>query len=875
MVRIATSLLAVAASAASLVGAMPEGSTHKNIRVPGGFIFEFDAREDNSDFLNTLDEEGTMRMNLNYTLFKGASVQLRDLENADKIAARMAELPSVRNVWPLENFPVARSKPHWVSDGSAPAYKKQKRDQTTLSTHIMTQVDRLRAEGFTGQGVRVGLVDSGVDYNHPALGGCFGEGCLIAAGADFAGDDFDGTADPVPDDDPMDCDGHGTHTAGILAAQPNEFGFTGVAPDITIGAYKIFGCSAEIGGPDLAIAGINRAFEDGSDVIAVPFGLPLGWAFDPFAIAVSRVVDAGVPVIAAADNQGTSGLFFSSSPANGRQITAVASFDSTTAPFLLYSSNYTINGSASTEFGYTPGQPSNWDGISLPVWTPPADSNVTASCVLPEDTPDLSGFITVMPRVACSYDNLAAAVLAAGGQYVLFYNQDPFFPVVETADVREVAGIQGSAVILPGVAATFIRAAQTGGQVVLDMVSPNDTTINMLEMENTVTGGAAGYYSSQGPTYDMVVKPQFGAPGGNILSTWPLRLGGYAVMTSGLMATPFAAGVYALIGQVRGSFDPVELQSLLSTHSNPQLFNDRTGFSEYLAPVPQQGAGLVQAYDAAYGQVIVTPESMSFNDTDNFIDNVDITLRNTGNTEVTYQLSHVPAITMYSLEADSPNVAEFPNERVEVYASIEFDSDSVTIPAGGEVVVNVRPTVPSNLVATRLPLYSGYIAMNGTDGSSLSVPYIGLAGSLNRATVLAPDGVQVTVNGDQTFTPAAEGTTFTLPADGVATADTIAPVLDIELAMGSPFADVTLIPTENCGNSTVAGQSVGSAIGFPVNFITRGQSPLPFTGVLANGDVVAACEYRVNVRALHIFGDPNNEDDWDVAESQAFRIEYA
>jgi subtilisin family serine protease len=66
--------------------------------------------------------------------------------------------------------------------------------------HQMTGVDKLRAEGYYGSGLRVAVVDSGIDYKHPALGGCYGEGCLVAFGYDLV-DDVN---------DPYDnCNGHG------------------------------------------------------------------------------------------------------------------------------------------------------------------------------------------------------------------------------------------------------------------------------------------------------------------------------------------------------------------------------------------------------------------------------------------------------------------------------------------------------------------------------------------------------------------------------------------------------------------------------------------------------------------------------------------
>lgn len=85
---------------------------------------------------------------------------------------------------------------------------------------------------ITGKGIKVGVIDTGVDYMHPALGGCFGENCRVAYGYDFVGDDYNGENTPNPDDDPRDtCNGHGTHVTGIIGARDTALHFTGIAPD--------------------------------------------------------------------------------------------------------------------------------------------------------------------------------------------------------------------------------------------------------------------------------------------------------------------------------------------------------------------------------------------------------------------------------------------------------------------------------------------------------------------------------------------------------------------------------------------------------------------------------------------------------------------
>ncbi|KIM96869.1 hypothetical protein OIDMADRAFT_97136, partial [Oidiodendron maius Zn] len=102
-----------------------------------------------------------------------------------------------------------------------------------------------------GRGVKLAIIDSGVDYLHPSLGGGFGPGYKISFGYDFVGDDYTGFNDPVPGPDPLiTCasGGHGTHVTGIIGISnpPNQgFGLIKIAPEATIGMYRVFGCEGD------------------------------------------------------------------------------------------------------------------------------------------------------------------------------------------------------------------------------------------------------------------------------------------------------------------------------------------------------------------------------------------------------------------------------------------------------------------------------------------------------------------------------------------------------------------------------------------------------------------------------------------------------
>jgi subtilisin family serine protease len=195
----------------------------------------------------------------------------------------------------------------------------------------MTGVDKLQAQGLTGKGIVVGIVDTGVDFTHPALGGCFGPGCKIAGGADLVGDAFNGLNTPVPGPIPFDCQGHGTHVSGILAADTRNstspIPFVGVAPGVTINMYRVFGCSGTTTS-DLLIDGLSRAFVDGAQIISLSGGSSGGWSEDPLTVVANRLASKGIFLSIAVGNDGANGLFDASTPADAANVTAVTSVDS-------------------------------------------------------------------------------------------------------------------------------------------------------------------------------------------------------------------------------------------------------------------------------------------------------------------------------------------------------------------------------------------------------------------------------------------------------------------------------------------------------------------------------------------------------------------
>lgn len=370
------------------------------------------------------------RLKLDYKLFKGTSFQLKNVSDVDAAAAKIANMDIVKQIWPVRVFHVPNDEVIWkgtdLNLAQSALQKRQSGENSTdtFSTHVMTQVDKLRAQGITGKGTKIAVIDTGIDYLHPALGGGFGAGHLVAYGTDLVGDNYSGFNTPVPDDDPIDeCEGHGSHVAGIIAAQTNPLGFTGAAPDVTLGAYRVFGCGGSAGN-DVLIAAYNQAFEDGSDIITASIGGASGWTEDPWAVAVSRIVEQGVPCLVSAGNDGDHGLFYASTAANGKGVTAVASIDNTESPQVLVVGEYSTDNSSTEEFKWTAGSPLDWGNVTLPLWNVNNNVNDTANgCdAYPDDTPDLSQYIVLIRRGSCTFVQKATNAAAKGAKYLMFYN---------------------------------------------------------------------------------------------------------------------------------------------------------------------------------------------------------------------------------------------------------------------------------------------------------------------------------------------------------------------------------------------------------------------------------------------------------------------
>ncbi|ORY43394.1 subtilisin-like protein [Rhizoclosmatium globosum] len=615
--------------------------------------------------------------------------------------------------------------------------------------HDLTGVNKARSElGITGKGVKVAVIDTGVYYLHPALGGGFGPGFKVAKGYDFVGDSYNGTAASITEsNDPFDnCseESHGTHVSGIIAADASNIKdplwipaipFTGVAPDATIYAYRVFGCQGNAGN-DVITKAIYMAADDGADVINMSLGGGPSFNDGSDSLAVNKVVAAHqIVVVAAAGNDGSNGPFSTGSPANAASGISVASIDNGE----MYSSiGGTIDGEtypASVSILETT-HLADGQTLELVAWnlTGAADpNNINDGCFDPVN--DVSGKAAFMrwgsgcgsgTRCFNAFNNGAVACIIA-------YNKP-------TVDIKINGYPDIPGMLLPQEAGDKIVALMQAGKTV------NLTATFHVFASKLQTGGTLSSFSSPGLDLELNFKPEIAAIGGHVLSTVSPHAAAvqnspenYMDYSGTSMATPYTAGVAALLIQKRGKLPAATFKTYLLNSAKPApIFNTSlTNSPSY------QGAGLVDAFGAASTQTLITPPSIALNDTVNIKDHYTITITNNYTVDVTYALQSKTAATstQYLVGDDFPEDQSGTLLTNDQHATVTFLSNTcseedttgtkkVLVPAGKSVDVDIKFTPSALSPAGNLPVYGGYISVtNSVDESSLSIPYAGVIGS--------------------------------------------------------------------------------------------------------------------------------------------------
>ena len=630
------------------------------------------------------------------TLWNGLSVRI-----AQRDVAALSRIAGVKNIYPVGVV--------------TPSQSKLDVTPQLFTSKTMIGADIVQSQlGYTGAGVRVAVIDTGIDYTHPDLGGCFGPGCRVELGYDFVGDAFTGTNTPAPDSDPMDCDGHGTHVSGIIGAKAaSPGGVTGVAPDVTFHVYRVFGCVGRTT-DDILVAALERVLADGTEVVNMSLGSQFTWRQNPVAQSATRLVNKGIAVVASVGNAASLGLYVVGAPAVGDKVIGVASFDNleNREPY------FTISPDA-LPIGYE---------YSNGVWPPTSGSQPmkrtgtttsTADACEPLAPGSLAGFVALIREGTCTPYRQAINAQNAGAVGVVSYVSVP-----RTFWSPSVAGT-------PAVTIPVVGITADGGATIDSRLASGSVTMTWTNQTLPFpvwTAGLTSDFSSYGLSPELDVKPDIGAPGYYVYSTWPVAQGSYATFSGTSMSSPHVAGAVALLLQARPHTPSNAIRSILQNSAIPALWFGNPGLG-YLDTVQKQGAGLLQIDRAILSTTIVEPGKLSLGESQGGPAVRTLTITNASDADVTYDLSHTPALST------GPNT--FSLSFGTGFASVAFSSPSVTVPAGGRASVDV--TIIANAALPDRSVYDGYVIVTARgSGDVTRVAYAGFKGDYQSIRVLTP-----------------------------------------------------------------------------------------------------------------------------------------
>ncbi|KAK1226550.1 hypothetical protein PQX77_010478 [Marasmius sp. AFHP31] len=405
------------------------------------------------------------------------------------------------------------------------------------------------------------------------------------------------------------------------------------------------------------------------------------------------------------------------------------------------------------------------------------------------------------------------------------------------------------------------------------------------------TGGLVSAFSTYGPSFDLRFKPSIGAHGGQILSTYPLTKGGYMVMPGTSMATPYLAGCAALYLQVRGKNADVARRARNFFESTSVMLPASHEENSMWQSVTAQGAGLVDAYAAAYAQSYVWPGELLLNDTEHFSGTQNFTVKNLGSKEKKYGVSHFSAGTAITIKPGSIQAALGPVLLTDSFAKVDLSSTSFTLAPNESKIVTAKFTPPQGLDKKTLPVYSGFIQVeaegDGEEGK-VHVSYMGVAGSLFDQQVLDDtDDVEkglalpAIILGEKDGKTTVQEKAMTFEFEGNETF----PQLIVRMAFGSPQADIEFVDASVDLNK-VAGSKipvVGSLFNqtdMPRNTLSATPNqgvvlfPLNNNVTFSNGTLVPDGTYKVLARALRVTGNRDDLNDWDMWLSPAMTFKF-
>jgi minor extracellular serine protease Vpr len=444
----------------------------------------------------------------------------------------------------------------------------------------------LGGQANAGSGIKVGIIDTGIDDTHPAFD-CKGDIQHKAYASGAAA----GPQETIVND-------HGTHVAGTVAGcvmtAPLVAGtWSGVAPGAQLFDYNVFpGFGAPPGSGSAFSHDIAQALEDavadGMDVVNMSLGGTVQGPHDSLAEATNATVDAGVVAAVAAGNSGPGGSTVESPGSAAGALTAGAS---TNPHFIGIPVTYTRDGGGGGTIGAALGDFANYDPPVSAAYTVTTPANGCTAI-----TNNVSGKIALIDRGVCTFGTKIRNAEAAGAVGVLVANNVAGDPVAMASD-----GLGDPEIPAAMVSKNDGAAMKPSGNASVDGTSPQEFI--------TTNADIIAGFSSRGPTpFTFLIKPDATAPGVNVYSS--VFEGGFAMFQGTSMATPHLAGTAALLLDAHPGWSPADVKSAIVTTGKRPVWDHVNG----TAPVGVlvRGGGRVDVPAANAVPLTFDPASVSF-----------------------------------------------------------------------------------------------------------------------------------------------------------------------------------------------------------------------------------------------------------------------
>lgn len=542
--------------------------------------------------------------------------------------------------------------------------------------------------GKTGTGVKVAVIDTGIDYTHLNLGGpgtaaawndahtneaqapkaVDGWGARVKGGWDFVGDGYDADAPatspastPKPDANPIDCNGHGSHVAGTIGgsgvnadgsrytgpydASTPSHSFKigpGVAPKVDLYALKVFGCE---GTTNVVVEAIDWAVANDMDVVNMSLGSPYGTSEDADAVAASNAVASGVVVVASAGNEGPN-PYLVGSPSVGRGVISVAANDATAQ---FPGASLTVDGQSVDAINANQADPLPAGPFTVVVLKddPSTDENEALGCSVAAYTKAgiTSGGnqIAVTTRGTCARVARGVFGQQAGAAAVVMINNAADYPPVEGPISENPDTGEKYTVTIP------FLGVRNSDAAFFDSADGKQLTIAPKSLANPGYTKPASFSSGGPRSGDSGLKPSVVAPGVSIVSTGVGTGNGPATISGTSMASPHVAGVAALAVQAHRGWSASDIASAIVNTAQPDKVGDYR--------LTLTGQGQVNPAGAVADQVVVRTDpyrvgrsiryeqTLSFGFAESsrhFLAAKTVTLVNRGNRTAIYRASTVP-----------------------------------------------------------------------------------------------------------------------------------------------------------------------------------------------------------------------------------------